>query len=125
MKTLLSLVFFVVLIPVSVVGNAASYSWEEMKATAGNGENLASYSSGAPVRFCLAYQGKPTCKVVATVPADFDCVSVFDEKSGLWFNLGDIPGIDAVEGDGSKTCHGRVIPAGQWWGVNQNYGRRQ
>ncbi len=103
--------------------NAETYSWDEMKRTAGSGERLAIYSVDAPVRFCLAYQAKPECEVSAAVPSNFDCVSTFDEKTGLWFSLGDIPGVEAVQGDGKNLCHGRIIPPGQWWGVNTSYKR--
>lgn len=124
MKKLVSLIFPAVLaLSFSAVGNTASYSWDEMKATAGTGEKLATYAPGALVRFCLAYQGKPTCKVATKAPPEFDCVSVFDEKTGLWFNLGDIPDIRVAYGDGKETCHGRLVPTGQYWGENESYKR--
>lgn len=124
MKKSVSPIFPAVLaLSFSAIGNTASYSWEGMEATAGTGEKLANYTPGAPIRFCLAYQGKPTCEVATKVPSGFDCVSVFDEKTGLWFNLGDIPGIRVVYGDGKETCHGRLVPTGQYWGENENYRR--
>lgn len=96
------------------------YTWSELKVA--DGKALADYRSGQPVLFCLSYRSKAVCEVATTPPTWMDCLSAHTQQvPGQWIALGDIPRVEAVLGDGKKTCHGRTIPAGQWWGINSGY----
>jgi len=102
---------------------AETYSWSQLKEA--DNRPHADYREGSPVLFCYAYKSKAECQVATSPPPNMDCVSTHTTAvPGQWYNLGDVTGIDAIEGDGNKTCHGRVVPAGQWWGANLNYKRQ-
>lgn len=122
-KRVLAFLSLLVVAPLAVGQSgytSTQYSWAELKQA--DSADLAPYKPGDAVLFCFAYKAKAECEVSTSVPSRMDCVSVHTPKvPGQWYNLGDIPGVQAVEGDGVAACHGRPIPKGQWWGVNVSF----
>lgn len=104
-----------------VGGSAADVStlrWDDLKTN----DTVVPYKPGEQVLFCHAYTGSPNCVLASRLPTNIPCLSIHSrDPNGPWIDLGSVPGVQAVQGDGTITCHGYVVPRGQWWGINPAY----
>lgn len=111
----------------AVAQEVRTCSWAQLKGSAGEGDNvtLAKYTPGQDVLFIVAYEAKPRCAVAKTVPAEFDCTSVLDPSTKRWFDQSAIaagdPQYEVLYGDGKARCNGRLVPEGQYWGMNKRF----
>lgn len=98
-----------------VLANAkppGEYTWNDLKAS----DEVVDWNGRA--LFCNANKGKPACVEATSVPPGMDCVSVHSVKvPGPWIDLGTVPGVTAIQGDGKEKCGTRTIPQGAWMGV--------